>query len=54
MIIGRKLTHTEVVHHIDGNKKNNSPENLLVMSQSDHVKLHHDEMLARRKEVAGY
>jgi len=29
-----------VVHHIDGNTRNNKPENLLVMSRSDHCKLH--------------
>lgn len=29
-----------IVHHIDGNKYNNSKNNLLVMSRSDHCKLH--------------
>jgi hypothetical protein len=28
------------VHHIDGNKLNNNPENLAVMSASEHAKLH--------------
>lgn len=30
----------EVVHHKDGNRRNNSLDNLMVMSNSDHVKLH--------------
>jgi len=29
------------IHHIDGNKLNNSPNNLFLISTSDHVKLHH-------------
>ncbi len=29
-----------VVHHIDGNKANNNPENLAIMSRSEHCKLH--------------
>ena len=38
--IGRLLNANEVVHHIDGNKFNNSIENLEVMSASEHAKLH--------------
>lgn len=39
--IGRPLEPGEVVHHIDENTHNNSPENLQVLpSQSEHVKLH--------------
>lgn len=39
-ILGRKLNSTEIVHHIDGNKQNNEPSNLMVLSQSEHIKLH--------------
>ena len=39
--LGRKLLKEEVVHHIDRNKHNNSPENLLVFSNhSEHIGLH--------------
>ena len=38
--IGRKLSFNEVVHHIDGNVKNNSIDNLVLMSRSEHSKLH--------------
>lgn len=52
---GRELEHIlvarpklgEVVHHKDGNKLNNSPDNLQVMSRSDHSKLH----ATKRKEA---
>mgnify|MGYP001678802885 CR=1 FL=1 len=39
-VIGRKLTFNEVVHHVDCNHLNNSPDNLMVMSRSTHGKLH--------------
>ena len=39
-MLGRPLQKGEVVHHIDGDKWNNSPKNLQVMTQSEHIKLH--------------
>ncbi len=38
--IGRLLTPDEDVHHIDGDKTNNSECNIQVMSRSDHARLH--------------
>lgn len=38
--LGRILKDDEVIHHKDFNRKNNSIENLLVLSQSEHSKLH--------------
>lgn len=38
--LGRPLQKGEIVHHIDGDKRNNDPSNLMVMTQSDHAKLH--------------
>lgn len=38
--LGRALKRDEVVHHIDGNKQNNSIENLDVMTVDQHNKCH--------------
>ena len=40
-ILGRHLTDSEVVHHIDGNRQNNDSRNLMVFaSQTDHAFYH--------------
>lgn len=38
--IGRYLNPDEVVHHINGRKWDNDPDNLCVMTKSQHSKLH--------------
>lgn len=39
--IGRLLADDEIVHHINGRRDDNRPENLRVMTQAEHACLHH-------------
>lgn len=40
--LGRVLRSDEVIHHMDGDKANNSLDNLLLTNQADHRKYHAD------------
>jgi hypothetical protein len=52
MARGRWLTDGEVVHHIDGDRKNNSEDNLIVTTNSRHVATHWRERGCERKTVS--
>jgi len=47
--IGRKLSTKELVHHKDGNRKNNSIENLEILSRSEHMKIHYPQRMRNSK-----
>lgn len=38
--LGGKIGHGREVHHIDGNKRNNRPSNLTVLSKAQHRSIH--------------
>jgi hypothetical protein len=50
--IGRALKNEEHIHHIDGNPKNNSISNLLLVSNSQHRKI--ENQYASRDEKGRY
>lgn len=48
--IGRPIYFkNEAVHHVDRNKTNNDPENLMVLSHSEHGKIHGRDQKGKKK-----
>lgn len=47
--IGRYLETSEQVHHLDYDKTNNSSDNLIILTRSEHLKLHRNNQKDRYK-----
>jgi HNH endonuclease len=45
--LGRELSTDEHVHHINGDKQDNRPDNLAIMTQSEHMRGHMQERYSR-------
>jgi len=54
MKLGRPLGREEVVHHIDKDKLNNHPDNLELMTRSDHSVFHHKERRKSNEESCNF
>ena len=53
-VVKRKLRFNEVVHHKNGNKLDNRPSNLQVMTQGAHHRLHQKQWEKERKKRKRY
>ena len=49
--LGRRLERGEIVHHTNGNKLDNSPENLELLTAKEHYKRHVVPILQERTEA---
>lgn len=49
--LGRSLKHGEVTHHINGICDDNRPENLTILTQGAHLRLHLMKLLPKRNTV---
>lgn len=48
--ICKKLTINDIVHHKDGNKKNNDINNLLLTTKEDHTRIHNPSKGKKHKK----
>lgn len=49
--LGRKLTSNDIVHHIDGNKLNNNPDNLELTDRKSHMNKHRKDLTKSTQDI---
>lgn len=50
---GRRLSREQHVHHIDGDRGNNDPSNLVALSSREHAAMHRHADYTRRRRAEG-
>lgn len=53
LVLGRWLEPGEHVHHLDGDKENNEPENLVVVTNGEHQNLHRGPRRQKKCKACG-
>ena len=43
--LGRELSSDEIIHHIDGNRSNNDISNLQLLSRTEHIEIHREDLI---------
>jgi hypothetical protein len=49
--LGRKLSSDEIIHHKDKNKLNNDISNLEIVSRSEHINIHRDDLNQGKNKI---
>ena len=52
--IGRYLDKKEIIHHINGIKNDDRPENLIILTNSEHLSLHHKNTKQKRDKYGRF